>query len=179
MIIYTGRFQPFHNGHLGMVRTLTERFPQETICLAVIKDVPIKQNDEFDNEANIQLNSFRNPFNCVITLRLIEQVLRDEQLFNVIVTLLPRPSIETWNIIANLFDCERTWVFTQNRLAIDNWESKKCGFFQSQGEKTIRIPIEKNIEGAIIRDAIEHKDFALLATVLPEAVLHYIQLCRS
>ena len=176
MIIYTGRFQPFHKGHLGLVHTLIEMYPQEIICLAVIKNVPIQHADGFDSFANKQLASQRNPFNCMVTLRLIEHVLCDEQLHNnVVVTLLPRPSMETWNVISNMFDCDRTWVFTQNSIVTDEWENKKCAFFHKQGEKTMRIRIQKFIEGTDIRNAIAQKNYDLLKTMLPEPILNYIQ----
>lgn len=174
MIIYTGRFQPFHNGHLWLVHTLAKKYPEEIICLAVVKDVPITHEDAFDSVANFQLVSKRNPFNCKITLRLIEQVLKDEQLDNVVVTLLPRPSVETWTIINSLFDCERTWVFTHNNLVVDEWEEKKCAFFQERGERIKRIDIEKKIEGKDIRNAIAQKSSSKLKELLPGAVLQYI-----
>ena len=50
MIIYTGRFQPLHNGHISLINELCRLYPQEVICVAIIKNVLIEDGDEFDKK---------------------------------------------------------------------------------------------------------------------------------
>lgn len=175
MIIYTGRFQPFHNGHLSLIRRLCTSYPKEIICIAIIKDIPfLNKKDEFDKQTDIMLSKVRNPLSSDNALALVNRVVKKLPYNNIVVTLMPRASLESWGYITSLFDCDRTWVFTQNITSQDEWEDEKCHFYKSQGEKVIRIPIEKDIEGTIIRQAIKNHEYVKLATMVPAEVLEYI-----
>lgn len=174
MIIYTGRFQPLHNGHLSLIKQLRQEYPGETLCIAVIKDIPLEEKTEFDKTVDGMLSQDRNPFNTEITLSLIDKVLKAEGIDKIVVTIMPRASLTTWGIIKALFDCERIWIFTKNQITFDDWEDKKAAFYQSMGDKVIRIPIEKNVEGSLIRQAIKDRDYDTLATMVPKEVLNYI-----
>lgn len=174
MIIYTGRFQPMHNGHLSLIKQLKKQYPNETICIAVIKDTPLDTKTDFDHAADGMLSRERNPFDTQVTLTLIDRVLKAENLDNVLVTLMPRASVATWPIITALFDCERTWVFTQNQISPDAWEDQKATFYQSMGDNVVRVPIQKTIAGTLIRQAIKLHDYDSLATMVPQQVLQYI-----
>lgn len=176
MLIFTGRFQPFHNGHLSIINKLCELYPYETICVAIIKDAPLKEaKSEFDREVDIKLSKDRNPFKTDITLKLVTEILRNIKYDNVVTTLMPRASMETWNYITSLFDCDRIWIFTQNTTGQDNWEDIKCKFYESRGEKVIRIPIEKKIDGTTIRHAIKMREYDKLNKMVPKEILDYIK----
>ncbi|MGN0812236.1 MAG: hypothetical protein ACI4MQ_01845 [Candidatus Coproplasma sp.] len=175
MIIYTGRFQPFHNGHLQLIKTLRSRYSAQRICLAIIKDVPLSTKSEFDQTVDLMLEKRRNPFNAEETLSLINQALHVEGIDDVIVTLMPRASIETWPTITALFDCERIWAFTENQSERDEWEDKKCAFYEAQGDKVVRIPIKKDISGSKIRELIGAKNYVALEGLLPECILNYLK----
>lgn len=174
MIIYTGRFQPFHNGHMNLIKRLKREYPNEHICLAIIKDVPINIKTIFDEVVDNMLEKARNPFNSEVTLALVCEALRDDGLEEVLVTLMPRASDETWLLITALFDCERIWVFTENQLGKDEWEDKKYEFYKSRGDKVVRVPIKKDFSGSLIREYLEAKNFGALKTLLPECVLNYL-----
>ena len=174
MIIYTGRFQPFHNGHLDLIKRLKCEYRNEHICLAIIKDVPINNKTMFDEVVDSMLEKARNPFNSEVTLALIRESLHDEGLEDVLVTLMPRASFETWSLITALFDCERTWVFTENQLGKDEWDDKKYEFYKSRGDKVVRVPIKKDFSGSLIRKYIEAKKFGALKTLMPVCILNYL-----
>ena len=176
MIIYTGRFQPFHNGHLSLIKYLRNNYPEQTICIAIIKDVSIKsQKSMFDQLTDQQLIKSKNPFDSEIVLKLICSVLQQEHLPNVVTTLMPRASLETWSAICALFDCQRTWAFTQNTLQQDVWEQNKIAFYESLGESTITVPIQKSISGTDIRTAIANSDFKMLSELVPPQVLEHLK----
>lgn len=175
MLIFTGRFQPFHNGHLSIIDRLRTLYPQEIICVAIIKDTPIKkEKTEFDKIVDRKLSKDQNPFPADVTIMLVNKILKNLAYDNVVTTLMPRAASETWEYIISLFDNERTWVFTKNTSAQDDWEDEKCHFYESQGEKVIRIPIEKEIEGTIIRQAIRDREYDKLVAMVPKEVLSYI-----
>lgn len=174
MIIYTGRFQPIHNGHISLIKRLKEKYPNEILCIAVIKDIPLVAKTDFDITVDEVLSQDRNPFNTETTLSIIDKALKSEKIENTIVTLMPRASSTTWHIIKALFDCERIWVFTKNQTCPDDWEDKKATFYHSMGDKVVRIPIEKDIEGTTIRQAIANHDYDKLSTLVPKEVLDYL-----
>lgn len=175
MIIYTGRFQPFHNGHLSLIHCLCTSYPEEIICLAIIKDMPFFNiKSKFDEQADTMLSKVRNPLSSDVALVLVNRVIKKLPYNNIVVTLMPRASLESWGYITSLFDCDRTWVFTKNTTCQDEWEDEKCKFYKTQGEKVIRIPIEKDIEGTIIRQAIKSHEYDKLVTMVPAEVLEYI-----
>ena len=175
MIIYTGRFQPFHNGHLSLINTLQKEYPNQIICIGIIKSVPIQNKSNFDKEVDTQLSDSKNPFDAETVLHLIDIVLQQEGLKNVVTTLMPRASQETWPTICAMFDCERVWAFTENRLQVDEWEQKKAAWYADMGENTIHIPIEKNINGTDIRTAIQEGNFDSLAPFVPIPILDYLK----
>lgn len=166
MIIYTGRFQPIHKGHLSLIKRLRAEYPNQTLCIAVIKDIQVGEKTEFDKTVDGMLSKERNPFNTEITLSIIDKVLKAEGIENTIVTLMPRASLETWNMVKALFDCERIWVFTKNQIGLDDWEEKKSAFYQDMGDKIIRVPITKDINGSDIRMLIENRNYDKLKLYL-------------
>lgn len=176
MIIYTGRFQPFHNGHLSFIKKLKKIYPNEKICVAIIKDVPLVNKTKFDDVVDGMLKKQRNPFNAETTLSLVTKSLQQEgeENLDVLVTLMPRASEETWPYIVSMFDCERTWVFTKNQEKFDAWEEEKFKFYKSLGENIVQIPISnKEIGGTDIRKHIEADEFDKIINLVPKCVYDY------
>lgn len=174
MIIYTGRFQPFHNGHIMLVKRLQELYPQETICIAIIKNVPLHYKDDFDYSVDLMMTKERNPFDSETTLRIVTKIIKNYFPENVVATLMPRASSDNWSTITSLFDCTRIWVFTENQSALDEWEKKKIEFYMAQGEKVIILPVDKSIEGIDVRNALLKKNLSELQKLLPIEVLEII-----
>lgn len=174
MYIFTGRFQPFHNGHLSVVEYLCRNYPNDTICVAIIKDFPfIGEKTEFDKQVDIEIAKKDPGLNAETTLSLINQVLHNCGYDYVVTTLMPRASVQSWRVIEYLFDCDRTWVFTDNQQEDDYWEKAKISFYASQGEKTIFVPINKSISGTLLRKLIQHGDYAKLREYLPSDVIKF------
>ena len=177
MIIFTGRFQPFHNGHLSLIRYVQEKYPRETLCLAIVRNIPNNELTDFDKQASKALNNSRNLLTAEQTLYTIQKTLSCLEYKNVISTLIPRPSDETWPIIDSMFDSRRKWLFTCNVTEIDKWEEIKIDFYKSKGESVNIVPISKDISGTRIRRLLENIDehYEELLEVLPETVLQCIK----
>lgn len=174
MLIFTGRFQPFHNGHLGLVDRLLESYPHETICLAIIKDFKVSTNTTFDLLANTALSKERSLFSAEASLKLIQKVIKTRNYENVITTLMPRASDESWHIIDSMFDSKRVWVFTKRIDGVDAWEEAKMKYYRSKGEKTIMIPVSKDLSGTDIRDSIKCNNMRHLKHTIPNEILNDI-----
>lgn len=174
MLIFTGRFQPFHNGHLFIIEYLKKNYPDENICIAVIKDYPFKnRKTEFDKIVDAEISKGNAFLDSESTLYLINSVIRNRNFDNVFTTLMPRASDESWPVINELFDCNRIWVFTRDELKIDNWEKIKSDYYASKGEKVIYIPINKSLGASQIRKCISNEDFTSLEEYVPQEVIDY------
>ncbi len=156
---------------MNTVQTLQKIYPNETICLAVIKDVPICGKDVFDISVDNELS--KSVYSSEMVLKMLNALKQTRGLDNVVVTLMPRASKETWHIIEGMFGKDNIWAFTQNIGAIDEWEDKKCEFYKSMvGENSvIRIPISKSISGTQIREAIKNGDFKSLKKLVPAEIV--------
>lgn len=111
--------------------------------------------------------------NAETTLTLINQVLHHYGYDYVLTTLMPRASVQSWGVIKQMFDCDRTWVFTDNHQEDNIWEKAKSSFYASQGEKIKFVPINKNISGTLLRELIQHKNYERLGEYLPSDVIKF------
>lgn len=106
MFIFTGRFQPFHNGHLNIIEHLSKQYPNEIICVAIVKDYPfLGEKSDFDKRVDIELAKKSDALDAAKTLHIITKVLQNRGYENTVVTLMPRASAESWKVIEFLFDC--------------------------------------------------------------------------
>lgn len=174
VIVFTGRFQPFHNGHISLIDYIKKLYPNEILCIAIVRNVPTNSLTEFDLRANHALNDSRNLLTSEKTLYIVQQTLSDLGYKNVISTLIPRPSDQTWHIIDSILDSNRIWAFTCNAEEPDEWEQTKIDYYKSKGEKVIVFPINKEISGTKIRNLIKEKNFEMLSNLLPKCVFKCI-----
>lgn len=176
MIIFGGRFQPFHKGHINMLKKIKELYPNENVCVGIIKDIKGSENTAFNNGTRARLAE--NIFNAELTLKIINTAIREvpELSTNVFVTLMPYPNYSDWEMLKNLLDCDRIWAFSGYKDKPDEWELEKAKFFTEQNEKFIFIPIEtKDISGTEIRKAVIDKDYELLNKYLMPSTVDIIR----
>lgn len=174
MFIFTGRFQPFHNGHLSIIEYLSKKYPNEIICVAIIKDYPfLEEKSDFDKRVDIELSKKSDALDAEKTLHIITNILQNRGYKNTVVTLMPRASSESWKVIESLFDCNRIWVFTDNQQQPDSWEELKRNFYVSMNEDIILVPIEKTVNGTDIRFRLKNKDYEILRESLPKEVIDF------
>ncbi len=174
MFIFTGRFQPFHNGHLNIVEYLSKKYPNEIICVAIIKDYPfLGEKNDFDKRVDIELAKKSDALDAAKTLHIITKVLQNRGYENAVVTLMPRASVESWKVIESLFDCNRVWVFTDDQQQSDSWEELKSNFYISMNEDILLVPIKKNVNGMNIRMKLQNKDYEILREFLPEEIIDF------
>lgn len=174
MLIFTGRFQPFHLGHLSIIDHLSTNYPDETICIAIIKDYPfLKEKDSFDKRVDIEIAKKDSLLNSESILQVITRILINRNYKNVVITLMPRASEESWEIIENLFDCKRKWVFTKDKMNCDSWEKVKKDFYCSKQEEVVVIPINKMVSGSSIRLLLNDEKYDELTNYLPNEMIEF------
>lgn len=181
MIIYTGRFQPFHNGHLSFIEKLVSGFPNEQICVAVIKKSKMvdEYKDEFDKVVDAEWKKKNFVFESEETVELIRKILENRfpERFksNMILCCdMPRASVQTWHEVEEIFGDDRVWAFSLNEGKVDEWEEKKCEFYSSMGDRTVRVKIQKDVNGSDIRKHIENKNSSALKKLVPPETLEFL-----
>lgn len=176
MIIINGRFQPFHNGHLELLDKVRDMYPNQSICIAVIKNHSLFNSDnEFDKCVEKQFIEGRNPFSSSQTLEMINSVIKKRGYEKVFVNLIPKPSELIWPIIEALFDEERTWIIPKLSEDPNDWENLKANFYESMNDKVVRINIDKKINATDIRQTINEQRYDIVKKYVPLEVYEEIK----
>lgn len=170
MYIFAGRFQPFHNGHLEVLRQLCEIVgPEDTLILAVV--APFHSQDikdkAFLDASKEHHKPERNPWDVSVVLEAVSHVALDEgNGKRILTTLLPRPEYG-WETIVKWFPSERIWVIP---LAHEDFDEKKVAFFIKMGDKVIRFSDETKISGQELRKHYENQRYDEFASQVPKGV---------
>ena len=176
--IFTGRFQPVHNGHVSFIENFIDNYPNDKFILAIIRDcLKSELASDFDIIGNTNFQNEKNPFSSSQVLEMISTVFHSRLPGKVLTTLLPRPSDLIWQVIDSLFfNEERIWIFPSPEDPEQRkWEDQKAKFYESKGEKIIRIPVSKSVSSTEIRDCIDKKDYEELACKLPVEIIPLIR----
>ena len=179
MIILTGRFQPFHLGHVELINKLLSEYPDDIICLGIIRDCHISNDkDEFDEKADEQLNTTKNPYDSEILMRMAQEIVKLTNDKRVVYTLMPRTSMYTWELIKDIFgkDNERIWVIPQVEGKFGEWENAKASLYLRLNEKVKRIRVDKNISASDVRKKIADRDIEGLKELVPSAIADIIMI---
>jgi nicotinamide-nucleotide adenylyltransferase len=159
--VYPGRFQPFHKGHLEVIKQALIEVPGIIFVGIVVHTLHdnIITNDSFELEARKNNSPARNPFSPSERIKMIRACLLDElhtEASRVIPILLPRPEAN-WAVVKSMFPEQRTWIIPQSN---EEFDEMKVHFFDSKGDKVYRIYNQgaANIHGCLIRDAIINGD---------------------
>jgi len=151
--IFPGRFQPFHNDHLVVVRSTVAQTDGILLIGIVIHTLDLEDCSTFETEARLQNSPDRNPFSPLERLSMVKGCIEEElsEISNRILTiLLPRPEAN-WRLIEAMFPSRRTWVVPD---AGEEFDDMKAQFFASKGDVVMRIPITPSTNGYLVRNAI-------------------------
>lgn len=176
MIIITGRFQPFHNGHLSLLNEVVKRYPNEFICIAIIKDIPhVKEKNDFDKIADQHFVDDKNPFNSSFTIKMIKTIISKRKYKNVCCTFMPKSSEEIWPVICSLFDEKRYWVIPKVNDDPKDWENVKANFYSLRNDEVIRIEVNKTINATEIRKAILDENWHIVKMNVPKIIYRMLK----
>lgn len=152
-VLFPGRFQPFHNGHLSVVKRLLEGFDEVVIAIG-------SAQEGF---------TCRNPFTAGERLEMIARVLKEEALFEK-AWLIPVPDINmpmAWTTY--------TLSLVPRVSSIASGNPHVLELFKWTGFKTIRVELVEpdKYSGAYIRQLIlEGNEY--WRKLVPNAISRYI-----
>src|ERR1035441_7121964 len=144
--ILPGRFQPFHNDHLVVLRKALQICSPIVLGIVVTTPTTSDAATPFEAEARRQHGPERNPFSPRQRLEMITACLQEDlgdQGSLVFPILLPRPEAN-WNIIASMFPGTRTWIVPS---AGEEFDEMKARFFESCGDEVMRLEVQPTTSG--------------------------------
>jgi len=112
-IIYSGRFQPYHLGHLAVTRAVLNEFEADLIIGVVLFELRASSHDPLSD----RLHPVNNPFSFWEIRRMIRETIKEAGLVsNRPISVLPIPQLERWWTLADrLLPTERVWLIPADR----------------------------------------------------------------
>ena len=52
-LVFTGRFQPLHSGHIEMLRAIKEQYPDDLLIICIVRNTSREVKPEIDNAFNV------------------------------------------------------------------------------------------------------------------------------
>lgn len=150
--VWSGRFQPFHNGHLFALERILTLPDRRALVIGVLVFTPV--DGEPRGPGDIRQGSANNPISGFHRRRMIEEVVTSlHAQARVVVTCLPRTDIY-WDIARDMIPPNRTLCFTR-RGHSDDFESAKVDRYRALGEDTIMVDVSDgpHISGSLVRAA--------------------------
>jgi len=155
ILILPSRFQPFHNDHLKTLRIALNKTSGQIFLGIVVNTIQSEKTiNDFEIEARKHNSPERNPFTPVERITMIRDCLQEEfvnDFFRIIPILLPRPEAN-WTLIKNMFNYTRIWVVPD---AGEEFDNMKANFFESMGDRVLRIKMNSEVDGYSIRSSIK------------------------
>lgn len=173
--LFFGRFQPFHNGHMGVVCKTAEILRREDwLVIGVVCPIfstsssheasPIAAAAEAHHQAE------RNPWSVAVRLAAVQAVANEVRKFfplpSVVTTAVPRPELRLADI-RMWFPVPRYWIIPKTDEAFDE---QKAQFFGSEGENVVRIVDNTHISGWDIRNRVKCGEISGAFEMMPECV---------
>jgi nicotinamide mononucleotide adenylyltransferase len=132
--VWDGRFQPFHAGHVAVIRRILERYADPLVVM-VIQSTIVASDDPYIQAVNRHHAPERNPLTFWERFQMISAALAAEGWKDRVTVLgILRPDLY-WSIIRDFYPPDRYIVLTGK----DEYERLKEQFWASLGETTRTI----------------------------------------
>jgi nicotinamide-nucleotide adenylyltransferase len=149
--VYDGRFQPFHIGHLAVVRSILSLFDCP-VALMIIQSSTGQTSDDHAVRANVHHAPERNPLTLWERQQLINRVVAQENLSDrVTVVGIPRPDL-FWAIARSFYPPNRFICVTDK----DEYERSKAVFWARLGEECQVVPSAglPHVSATLVKESI-------------------------
>ena len=174
-IVFTGRFQPLHNGHVKMLENIKRKYPDSNLIICIIRNSENIKTDEekgsfhfHSQEKHIKKN---NPLPNRIRFKLLNILIKSNPIFSKTVVLMrDRPDTD-WAKSLQGLPKDRTIVLPS--YGKEEFDRQKCEYYKLKGEKLIFIDIDEDMQysATAIREKLKKGDNRL--SFMPTACHDY------
>jgi nicotinamide-nucleotide adenylyltransferase len=149
--VWDGRFQPFHLGHLAVIKAIREHF-HVPLAVMIIHSTREEPTNAYTASVNVHHAPERNPLTWWERYHMITTVLRAERLDDVSVVGIPRPDTH-WHIARHFYPTRHFICITDK----DDYERSKATFWASLGEEVRVLPAAglPHISGTMVKERIK------------------------
>ena len=137
-IIFTGRFQPLHMGHIHMLEAIKRKYPNNLLLLCMIRNTTgtkkAKGDSSFHQIAQKKHATTNNPLPNWNRYRLLSLAVQGNELLREHTEIIfrNRSDLDWDESVADLPD-DRIWVFP--RHGKEEFDKEKVEYYRSKGER--------------------------------------------
>lgn len=176
-LVFTGRFQPLHNGHIGMLRAIKQRYPDDLLIICIVRNTFREVLPESDSAFNLisrqKQNNENNPLPNWERYMLLKLAVDSDDVLkhNTAVIFRERSDISWEKSIADLPD-DRVFILPSEKR--DEFDVQKHEFYREIGESVETVSYDKKHASATeIRNKLYSGENDL--SFLPPACVDYFK----
>jgi nicotinic acid mononucleotide adenylyltransferase len=142
-LIWIGRFQPIHAGHVALMRDMLTQAPNLAVYVVAneisattdltLADMP---DADFARSVDEHHGAAKNPLPFWFAYRLVQEAVADQGLLGPVTVWGGRRPELQWGLFTRLLPESRAFVLPVR----DEYEDVKARGYEVQGEATVRIP---------------------------------------
>jgi cytidyltransferase-like protein len=179
--IFTGRFQPLHNGHIHFLEAVKKRHPDDLLIICVIRNSAgcekAVSNSAFHVVSNAKQVSVNNPMPNWNRYRLLSLAVKASEILrdNTEIIFRDRSDLDFQKSISDLPE-DRVWLFPN--YAKEAFDAAKIAYYQNQNETIELVDFYDSSDmfsGTAIRDMLKTKDKEADLSFLPKACREYFR----
>lgn len=177
-IIFTGRLQPVHSGHIAFWRILKRKYPHHQLVICILRQASLSNSgikhtspDQFHQLAAEVFDKARNPLPNWERLVLATLAARTDPLLqNAILLLRDRPDV-SWPASLQDLPSNRVWA-----INVDSpLDAAKVAFYRGQGEAVDAFSLPRSLDSTTIRGRLRRGEPDL--SFLPRECHEYFRQC--
>lgn len=177
-LVFTGRFQPLHLGHINMIRTIKEKFPEDRLIICIIRntlnEVSPCQENAFNKVSKSKQTKENNPLSNWDRYMLLKLAIDSDEILsrNTIILFRNRSDLN-WD--ESVSDLPEDSVFVLPHYQKEQFDEEKLKYYQQKGAQIEIVESNGNvgISGTAIREQIRNGDSQL--DFLPPACREYFR----
>lgn len=181
-LIFTGRFQPLHMGHIQMIRKIKEIYPDDLLLICILRNtvtgVIAREESAFHEVSKSKQRSENNPLPNWNRYMLVKLAVEAEPTLakNTVIIFRDRSDVDWDKSVADLPE-DRTFVLPG--YSKERFDTEKLNYYRAKGEDIVLVNTESASYSATeIRAAIKSGSEDL--SFLPEACREYfIHHCKK
>lgn len=137
-IIFTGRFQPLHMGHIHFLEFVKKKYPEDLLLLCVIRNTVrnqiSKENSTFHQLSQKKQTPNNNPLPNWNRYRLLSLAVQDNNVLKLNTEIIFRNRSDVdWN--ESVADLPKDRIFVFPKHGKEEFDKEKVAFYQSKGER--------------------------------------------